>query len=192
MVRKMVKTTMLQDGILVGFSPNFKSIKKDCDRYSDELVKLIEFEEIEAQDYVQLSGKGSLWIAYQYIEQGLLDLVEAYVRSHVTSRDFYGPLFENTRSILARLIEYSEDECVCRLYRAAIEHRLKALKSEAAIGDRSKYDRQTWESSAKWVRRVLPAVNRMIQDYEALLISSARVDPELLTFQRSLQAIKNP
>lgn len=182
---------MLHDGLLKGFSLNFKSIQKDCDRYSDELVKLIEVEAIEAQDYVQLSGKGSLWIAYQYIEQGLLDLVEAHVRSQVTSRDFYGPLFENTRSTLARLIECSEYERVCKLYRAAIEHRLKALKAEAAIRDRPKSSRQARTSSAKWVKAVHPTVRKMTQDYEAILASKANFDPELLVFQRSLQAIEN-
>lgn len=192
LVGKKGRTTVFQDGILEGFRPNFKSIGKDCDRYSDELVKLIDLEEIETRDYIQLSGKGSLWIEYQYIEQGLLDLVEAHVRSVVTGRDFYGQLFENTRSILGRLIECSEDERVCRLYRAAIEHRLKALKAEAALRDRSKSNRQARTSSAKWIEHYLPSVRKMIQDYEAILIRSARVDPELLEFQRSLQEIEYP
>lgn len=182
---------MLKDGVLEGFTPSFKSIQKDCDRYSNELVKLIEAEAIEARDYIALSGKGSLWIVYQYIEQGLLDLVEAHVRSQVTGRDFYGPLFENTRSTLARLIECSEDERVCRLYRAAIEHRLKAVKSEAAIRDRPKSDSQARTASTKWVKAVLPTVKKMTQDYEEILATKASVDPELLVFQRSLQAIEN-
>lgn len=183
---------MFQDGILEGFGPNFKSVQKDCDRYSNKLTELIEMDEIEARDYIQLSGKGSLWIAYQYIEHGFLDLVEAHVRSQVTCRDFYGPLFENTSSILARLTECSEDERVCRLYRAAIQHRLKALKAEAATRDRPKSSRQARTTSAKWVKTVLPPLRRMIQDYEALLASKASLDPELLVFQRSLQAIQNP
>lgn len=182
---------MLQDGILEGFRPSFKSIRKDCDRYSGELVKLIELEAIEAREYIQLSGKGSLWIAYQYIEQGYLDLVEEHVRSDVTSRDFYGPLFENTRSILARLIKYSEVERVCGLYRAAIEHRLKALRDEAKTRDRPTSSGQARASSAKWVRHYLPAVKKMLQDYEAILASNASSDPELLVFQRSLRAIDN-
>jgi len=183
---------MLHDGLLEGFRPNFKSIKKDCDRYSDELVKLIELDEIEAQDYVHLSGKGSLWIAEQYIEQGLLDLVESHLRSHVTSRDFYGPLFENTRSILACLLEYSEHERVCKLYRAAIDHRLKALQAEAAIRDRPKSSTQARTSSAKWVKAVLPTTKKMIKDYEAILASKASIDPELLVFRRTVHAIENP
>jgi hypothetical protein len=182
---------MINDGVLAGFSPNFKSIQKDCDRYSDELFKLIEVATIETRDYIQLSGKGSLWIVYQYIEQGHLDLVEAHVRGQVTSRDFYGPLHENTRLTLARLRERSQDERVCRLYRAAIEHRLKALKSEAAIRDRPKSDRQARTSSAKWVKSILPTVKKMTQDYEAMLAHRAGTDPELLVFQRSLQEIEN-
>lgn len=183
---------MLHDGIIEGFIPNFKSIQKDCDRYSDELVKLIEVQAIEARDYIQLSGKGALWIVYQYIEQGLLDLVEAHVRSQVTSRDFYGPLFENTRSTLARLIECSEDKRVFKLYCAAIEHRLKALKAEAAMRDRPNSDSRARTSSAKWVKAILPAVKKMTQDYEAILASKGSVDPKLLVFQQSLHAIENP
>lgn len=183
---------MLQDGILAGFSPDFKSIQKDCDRYSDELVKMIEVQAVETQDYIQLSGKGALWVTYQYIEQGLLDLVEAHVRRQVTSRDFYGPLFENTHSTLARLIECSEDERVYNLYCAAIEHRLEALKAEAAIRDRPKSDSQARTSSAKWIAAVLPAVKKMTQDYEAILARKTRVDPKLLVFQQSLQEIENP
>lgn len=183
---------MFRDDIIEKFSPNFKSIAKDCDRYSNELVKLIDSEVIEAREYIELSGKGSLWIAFQYIDQGLLDLVEAHVRRHVTSRDFYGPLFENTRATLARLIECSEVERVCKLYRAAIEHRLKALKAEAANRDRPTSDRQFRESAAKWVRHYLPAAKKMVKEYEALLASEAIVDSGLLAYQRSLQAIGNP
>jgi hypothetical protein len=182
---------MLRDGLLEGFTPTFNSIQKDCDRYADELVQFIELEKIEARDYIQLNGKGSLWIVYQYIEKGLLDLVEANVRSHVTSRDFYGPLFENTRSTLARLLECSESERVYRLYRAAIEHRLKALKAEVAIRDRSASSRHARTSSTKWVKTVLPAVKKMTQDYEVLLGGNATSDTDILSFQRRLQEIEN-
>jgi hypothetical protein len=90
------------------------------------------------------------------------------------------------------LIECSEGERVCTLYRAAIEHRLKALKAEATIRDRPKSNKQARTSSAKWVKAVLPTVKKMTQDYEAILANKASFDPELLVFQRSLQAIENP
>lgn len=188
---EMGSKTMLQDGILKGFLPGFKSIEKDCDRYSDQLVERIELGKIETRDYIQLSGKGSLWIVFQYIDKGLLDLVQAHVSRHVTSRDFYGPLAENTRSILARLLECSEDDRVFKTYRAAIGHRLKALKAEAALRDRPSVDRQARTSSAKWIKTVLPPVKKMIRDYEILLASRDSVDPELLIFQQSLQEIEN-
>ena len=183
---------MLHNEILKNFRPGFRSIAKDCDRYSGELVKLFELEEIDARQYLLLSGKGTLWIIDQYIAQGHLDVVEAYVRGFVTSRDFYGPLFEQTQSILTRLLEVSEDDRVFRLYRAAIDHRLRALKDEAATRDQPKTNRQSRTSSAKWVKTVLPVVKKMVTDYEALLVTRAKTDPDLSKYRQTLHTIENP
>lgn len=183
---------MFHDDILKDFTPRFKSIRKDCDQYSDKLVELFDAEKIDTKEYIELNGKGSLWIALQYIEKGLLDDVETDVRKQVTSRDFYGPLFENTVAILAYLTERSEHDRVFRLYRAAIQHRLKALKDEAKTRDRPTLSRNARTASAKWIRHHLPAARKIVQDYEALLASNSRSDPELLIYQQSLHAIKNP
>lgn len=187
----MDSSIMFQDGILEGFSPNFKSISKDCDRYSNELDKLFEKDKIDTRDYIELNGKGSLWIAYKYIEKGLMDQVEANLRKYISSRDFYGPLFENTQAILKRLVDHDEQDRVFSLYRAATKHRLKALKEEAAVRDRPTSSKQARTASAEWVKHYLPAVKEMIQDYEAILASKASVDPELLIFQRSLQELES-
>lgn len=183
---------MLHDGILKGFTPRFKSIRADCDRYSNKLVELIEAEGIDRAAYINLNGTGSLWIILQYIEKGLVNDVEAHIRKEVTYKDFYGPLFENTLATLGSLTERSEHERVYRLYRAAIEHRLKALTSEAKIRDRQSLSRNARTASAKWIRHYLPAARKIIQQYEALLASNGHDDPELLTFKRSLDAVSNP
>ena len=86
----------LQNGILKNFQPKFKSISKDCDRYSDALFKLWEDGQFDRAEFLDLSAEGSLWIAFQYIGKGHIDLVEKDLMRDVTSRDFYGTLFENT------------------------------------------------------------------------------------------------
>jgi hypothetical protein len=183
---------MLHDGILKGFTPRFKSIRVDCDRYSNELVALTEAGRIDRAAYIKLSGNGSLWIILQYIEEGLADDVEAHLRKDMTSKAFYGPLFENTVATLGYLTKRSEHDRVYRLYRAAIEHRLKALKDEAKKRDRHSSSRTAQAASAKWIRHYFPAARKIMQQYEALLASNGHSDPELLTFQRSLDAIRNP
>ncbi|MCK0142426.1 hypothetical protein [Aliiroseovarius sp. F20344] len=183
---------MFHDGILKDFTPRFKSIRKDCDRYSNELVELFDAEVIDTREYFELNGKGSLWIILQYIERGLLDDVEVKVREDVTSKDFYGPLFDNTVATLAYLTERSEHERVLRLYRAAIEHRLKALKDEAKTRDQQTLSRNTRTTSAKWIRQHLPPARKIVQQYEKLLAINGHSDPELSAFQQSLDAVKSP
>ena len=183
---------MFDAGILAGFAPRFKSIRADCDRYSNELVELFEAGKIERAAYFDLNGKGSLWIILQYIEKDRLDDVEAHVRKHVTSRDLYGPLHENTAATLAYLSERSEHDRVYRLYRAAIEHRLKALHGEAKTRDQEKLSRNARTGSAKWIRHYLPPAQKILQQYKTLLANNGHVDPELLTFQQSLDAVRNP
>lgn len=182
---------MYEDGILEGFTPNFKSIRKDCDRYSNELVKLFEADKIDTRGYLDLNAKGSLWIALEYIENGLRDEVEADLRKTMAGRDSYGALHENTRSTLARLIECSEHDRVFALYRAAIKRRLKALKEEAAIRDRPTSSVHARTASATWVEHYLPAVQDILQDYEAILARAGRVDTELVDYRRSLQKLES-
>ena len=171
--------------------PKFKSINKDFDRYFDALFNLSEAGEIETSDVLNLSSAGSLWIAFEYIDKGLLGLVEADIRRDVTSRDFHGPLFENTAMILERLIEVSEGDRVIAIYRAAIDHRLKALKAEGAMRDKTKIV-SARNASAKWVRFYMPAAKKMMKDYGALLMRLDRKDPELENLIQMANAIELP
>jgi len=183
---------MFDAGILAGFAPRFKSIRADCDRYSNELVELFEAGKIERAAYPELNGKGSLWVVLQYIEKGRLDDVEAHVRRHVTSRDLYGPLHQNTAATLAYLSERSEHDRVYSLFRAAIEHRLEALQGEAETRDQEERSRNARTASAKWIRHYLPAALDILQQYKTLLAKNGHVDPELLSFEQSLDAVTNP
>ena len=133
-----------------------------------------------------------MWIARQYIEKGLFDLVEAHVKSHVVSRDFYGPLFENTRAILELLVEHSELDRVFSLYRAAIKHRLSALKAEIAIRNRSQTGSHAWNASKKWVEVYLPTIRNMIEEYKALLADTHSLDPEVHAFVQSIEDVDLP
>ncbi len=145
---------------------------------------------IPTDQVIKLSGDGSLWIVFQYIDKGLLDIVEADLRRDVVSRDFYGFLFENTRLTLDRLLEISEDDRVISTYRAAISHRLKALKSEASTRDNSKEKRDARNSSAKWVKHYLPAIKKIVSDYRDLLDRLGRSDPELDAYEKAIHALK--
>lgn len=179
----------MRDGIIEGFEPKFKSIAKDCDRYFDALVVCSENGSIRTDQVIALSGEGTLWITYQYIDNGFLDLVEADMIRTVTSRDFFGPLFENTRLILDRLLLVSEPDRVIRIYRAAIKHRLKALKSVSAT--RKKTQNQPDRSRAEqWADTYIPALETMLQDYRALLAQIDKTDPELAEFDQKFQMLR--
>jgi len=99
-----------QDDVIETFEIRFDSINKDCDRYSDALIELVETEEIERKDYFTLSGTGSLWITFQYIDAGLVDAVETYLKRGEVNRDTFGPLHKNTRLTLDRLVETGAHE----------------------------------------------------------------------------------
>lgn len=131
-----------------------------------------------------------LWIALQYIEAGHLDLVEAHVRGDVSGRrGFYGPLHENTHALLERLVECSEHERVFSLYRAAISHRLKALKEEAINSEKAMPESHSWRTSKEWVDQYMPTTQKMIEDYKAILAAARRADPEVQVFAQSIQEI---
>lgn len=183
------KLAISQNGIIEGFSPSFSSIAKDCDRYSDGLCRLIDTQEIRTEDYIELSGTGSLWVVLQYIEAGHLDLVEAHVRGHVISRDFYGPIFENTQAIFERLVECSEHERVFSLYRAAISHRLKALKDETINSNKATPESHAWRASKEWVVHYMPTTQKMIEDFKALLAETRCADPAVQVFEQSIHEI---
>lgn len=178
-----------RNGIIEGFEPNYRSIDKDGDRYFDALFNLSEKGLIEASDVIQLSGQGKLWISYQYIDKGLLDLVEANLLRTVSSRDFLGPLFENTCLVLERLLEESETDRVMTIYRAAIRHRLKAMKSEVALWQKTRKKHPN-NGSSKWIRHHMPPLKKMMKDYRALLAGIGRSDEELAEFEQALKALE--
>lgn len=134
---------------------------------------------IETSAVIEYSGNGSLWISYQYIDKGHLNLVEADLKREVASRDFYGPLFENTQLVLARLLEVQESERVVSLYKAAISHRLRAMKAERAILRKFGKGTASHEASKKWVKHFSPALKGIIKEYDALLKSTGTFDPDL-------------
>ena len=120
---------------------------------------------------------------------GFLDLVEADMIRTVTSRDFFGPLFENTRLILNRLLLVSEPDRVIKIYRAAIKHRLNALKSISAT--RKKAQKQPDRIRAEqWADTYIPALETMLQDYRALLVPIDKTDPELAEFDQMFQRLE--
>jgi hypothetical protein len=170
---------MFRDGIIEGFEPKFKSIAKDRDRYFDALYELSEKGLIETSDVIEYSGRGSLWISYQYIENGLLDFVEADLKSAVASRDFYGPLFENTKLVLARILELEESKRVLSLYKVAISHRMRAMKAESAIVRKFGKGTNAHGASRKWIKHYSPALNGIIEEYGELLKSTGTLDPDL-------------
>ncbi len=141
---------------------------------------------IETNAVIEYSGKGSLWIAYQYIGKGLFDLVEADVRRAVTSRDFYGPLFENTRLVLARLVEAQESERVLSLYKAAISHRFRALNAKQAIVRKFAERSAAHDASTKWIKHYSPALKGIIDEYDVLLKSTEKCDPDLEKWRKEL------
>lgn len=178
-----------QDRIIVGFKLSFKSIAKDDSRYFDALFDLIEKEDIKQSEYIEYSSAGSLWIVQQYIEQGYLEMVEKDLRRDVASRDFHGPLFENTRKILDMLLERDEIDIVLRTYKAAITHRLKAITEEQKLRDKSQASTQAHKQSAKWVKHYYPALRDMILEYSALVQALNIPDSEQEIFQEKFSKV---
>lgn len=180
------KKITFSNGILTKFEPGFKSIRKDSDRYFDALFDLSEKGIIEANEVIQLSSDGALWITFQYIDKGLLDIVEADAKAAVISRDFYGHLFENTRLTLDRLLEISEVERVETIYRAAIKHRLKAMQEEAMLWKKTR-KKHPPNAKSKWIGHYLGPLKNLIKDYEKILADHAKTDPEVEDFVRALR-----
>ena len=178
---------MFRDGIIEDFEPKFKSIARDCDRYFDALLDMNDKGLIETGDVIEYSGKGSLWISFQYIEKGLLDLVEADLKRDVASRDSYGPLFENTKLVLVRLLEVQQSKLVLSLYKTAISHRLKAMKAESA--NVRKFDKSTTAhgASKKWIKHHSPALKGIIKEYDEVLKSAGTFDSDLDRIRSDLE-----
>lgn len=168
-----------RNGIIQSFEPKFRSIAKDCDRYFNALFDLSEQGLIDTKNVAQYSATGSLWIWYQYIENGFLDLVEAQLERDVTSRDFYGPLFENTTLVLARLWEKQEPQRVLSIHKSALVHRLKAIRAESATSKDVAKGRTARLASENWLKHYLPAFQGIIAEYEALLKTANTGDDEL-------------
>ena len=182
------KTITFRNDIIDAFEPRYKSISKDQDRYFNALVDLSENGIIETTEVIQLSGKGALWIAYRYIDKELFDLVEADLMSVVTSRDFFGPLFENTRLVLERLLEVSESDRVIAIYRAAIKHRLKAVKAEVDFWKKTK-KAPPKNGISKRMKHYVPPLKNMIKDYKTILALTERSASEVEGFEKALKTL---
>jgi hypothetical protein len=144
---------------------------------------------IETKNVIEFSGRGSLWITYQYIEKGLLDLVQADLEQAVASRDFYGPLFENTELALARLFELQEHERALSIYKLAITHRLKAIKGEIATVRKTEKGKNAHGASKKWIKHHAPPLKRLVDQYETLLEKYGVNDPDLGAIRQTLLAL---
>ena len=156
-----------RDGVIEAFEPRFDTVSKDCDRYSDALIALIEAGSIDRKDYFDLNAAGSLWISFQYIENGLLDAVETDLIRGEANRDIFGAIHQNTQLTLTRLIEAGAFEQVMIIYRSAIEHRVRALNSELAILKKSRDGGR--KASSRWIEHYLPPLRTMVEDYGELL-----------------------
>lgn len=140
-------------------------------------------------EVIKYSSPGYLWIYFQYIDHDYTDAIEADLIKDVTGRDFYGALFENTRLVLNRLMSLSEHERVIRVYKAAIEHRIKALKKEHAISINPNKKVQSQNASKKWVKHYLPPFKKLVSDYEAILSGIEQTDLDIDGYRRSIQII---
>ncbi len=180
---------VFKNGIIDNFEVRFKSISKDKDRYFDTLIDLSEKGHLKTNQVLNFSAAGSLWIYDQYLEKGLLDIVEKDLRRGVASRDFHGPLFENTQVIFGRLWEMGEVDMVLRLYRAAITHRLKAIISEQAIRDKFDVDTKAHKESARWIKHYYPFLKDMIAEYAERLVEENIKNDDLTQFNSQLETI---
>ena len=178
------------NGIIEGFTPKFKSINKDCDRYFDALASLSEDGSIQTDEVLKYTSPGYLWIYFQYIENGYSDAIVADLKKDVTDRDFYGALFENTRLVLDRLMELSEHENVINVYKAAILHRLKAFKEEHSIFVNPRKKCEARNSSKKWLKHYLPTFEKIVSDYEKILSELKRVDPDIENYLNYIQLLR--
>ena len=122
------------------------------------------------------------------MEKGLLDLVEADALRAETGRDFFGPLHQNTQLVLERLLEKRQADRVMAIYRAAINHRLRAMKSETALWEKARKKHPS-RTQSKWIRHYMPALRNMVHDYAGLLDRIGRHDPELEQFETAMKAL---
>lgn len=187
----MVGNHKFEDGIIADFKPRFKSIAKDCDRYFDALFDLSEANVIQAKEVIEYSSAGNLWIYTQYIEAGYVDAVEADLIKDVTDKDFYGALFENTCKVMGMLRDRSEHDRIVRIYKAAIGHREKAVKSEHKIFANTKKKDEARNASKKWLKHYLPYFSDLVTDYELLLRNLDRDDAELSGFKTMISEIRD-
>ena len=174
-----------RDGVIETFEPRFDSVSKDCDRYSDALTALVESGSLDRKEYFELSGTGSLWISFKYIESGLLDAVESDLIRSESSRDIFGALHQNTQLTLQRLIEVGAFERVMNTYRSAIEHRVRALKSELAMQEKSRKGGQM--ATSGWIEHYLPPLRNMVKEYGELLHRLNLTDPNLETYRSAIK-----
>jgi hypothetical protein len=165
-----------ENDILVGFQPKFKSIDRDCDRYSDILFKQHENGDFDAKKFLDLSAAGSLWITEQYIDQGLFELVEIDLRATIINRDTYGPLHPQILAIFERLLYASQNDRVIAMYVDAIKHRLRYATSKS--------------SPPKFRKFYLPALREMIADFEILLVRLNSDQGVIKDFQKSLSQVQ--
>lgn len=181
---------IFKNGIIDGFTPKFKSIKIDCDRYFDALASLSEDGIIQSDEVLKYTSPGYLWIYFQYIENGYTDAIVADLKKDVTDRDFYGALFENTRLVLDRLMELSEHENVINVYKAAILHRLKAFKEEHSIFVNPRIKCEARNASKKWLKHYLPTFEKIVADYEKLLSRLKQIDPDIENYLNYIQLLR--
>ena len=144
-----------ENDILVGFQPKFKSIDRDCDRYSDILFEHHENGDFDAKTFLDLNAAGSLWITFEYIDRALFDKVEQYLRSAIINRDTHGVLHPQILTIFERLLNHSQEDRVIEIYSDAIKHRLAYVTSTSTPPKRRAF--------------YLPPLKQMITDFENLL-----------------------
>ena len=164
-----------KNDLLVGFTPKFKSISRDHDRYSDILFEHHEQGDFDAKAFLDLNGAGALWITFEYIDRELFDMVEQYLRSTIINRDAHGPLHPQTIQIFERLLDVSQENRVIAIYTDAIKHRLAYQTSKSTPPKGRKF--------------YLPALKKMIADFETLLTSLNADQAVIADFRTALTLV---
>ena len=109
-----------ENGRIVGFSPGFRSIDDDWDRYIEALSELAHRGDVKRQPgrslYDTYCEDLYDWLTDFYFEEGLLDQIEAHYTP--SGEVLFGPIHPRHLKVLDRLKEMGEGVRVRRIWRA--------------------------------------------------------------------------
>lgn len=192
-----------ENGRITGFAPEYVSIEKDWERYTEALVELVDRGIVRKEKgeslYVSYCQDLYDWLTGLYFEQGQLDQIEAHYTPE--GEVMFGPIYEGHLAVLERLQSMGEGVRVRRIWRAHtglikgdywwfVAERNAGFRVSKRTLDSEDKQRRDYEKINARVPDMKKDLLAIMADYRAVAVTTGAPESELARIDADIAAIE--